>query len=233
MSDVLIAGLNRYFYVGMSLLIAIIVLGGFVPTIDARLFHPPAPRPAILYVHAAVFTAWVAFFIVQTALVGRRNVKLHRRLGCWGVVLGSTIPLLGIATAIVLDRVEGRYDDDAAAFLVVSCYDMLAFAVTFVLAIRWRKKPELHRRLMLIATCGLSSAAIARLLPPDASIVWIYVGVDLLILLGMARDLLVARRVHITYLMAFPAILLGQATAMQLMLSRSPTWLALAHRLIG
>ena len=232
MSDAMLAGLKRNFYVGMAWLIAAIVLGGFAPTIDARLFHPPAPRPIILYVHAAVFTAWVGFFVVQTALVGRRNVKLHRTLGCWGVALGSTMPLLGLATAIVLDR-EGRHDDDTAAFLAISCYDMLAFAVAFALAVRWRKKPELHRRLMFIASCGLTSAAIARLLPADASIVWIYVGVDLLILLGVACDLLVAKRVHLTYRVALPAILCGQALALQLALGRSPAWLAIAHRLIG
>jgi len=36
------------------------------------------------------------------------------------------------------------------------------FAVPVALAIYWRKKPEFHRRLMLIASCALADAAFGR-----------------------------------------------------------------------
>ena len=40
---------------------------------------------------------------------------------------------------------------------------MTAFTVPFALAVYWRRKLEFHRRLFLIATCALTSAAFARL----------------------------------------------------------------------
>jgi hypothetical protein len=39
---------------------------------------------------------------------------------------------------------------------------LTSFTIPFVLAICWRRKPELHRRLMLIASCALTAAAFVR-----------------------------------------------------------------------
>ena len=42
---------------------------------------------------------WVSFFVVQSALVRRHNVRVHRTLGCFGVGLATLIVVLGISTA--------------------------------------------------------------------------------------------------------------------------------------
>ena len=49
--------LDRYFYFGMSLLVAAVVVFGFSHTIGANLFHPDIPRPLLLHIHAIVFRA--------------------------------------------------------------------------------------------------------------------------------------------------------------------------------
>ena len=149
--------IDKYFYFAMSLLIAAIVVSGFRLTVNANLLHPSIPRPLILWFHAAAFTSWVGFFIFQSALVRTHNVKGHRFFGWFGAALGTVMVPLGITTSIVM----GRFDTTAEhipgsdAFLIVPFYDMLAFGIFFTLAILWRRKPELHRRLLFIATCGL------------------------------------------------------------------------------
>ena len=90
------------FYFCMSILIAVVVVYGFSRTVGPRLFHPPSPRPAVLYFHAVLFTGWLAFFIAQSALFRTRNVKVHRRLGWFGLALGVAIPIVGITTAIAM-----------------------------------------------------------------------------------------------------------------------------------
>jgi hypothetical protein len=50
--------LDKYFYFLMSFPIAAVVAFGFSHTIEQNLIHPVIPRPAILYAHAAIFTAW-------------------------------------------------------------------------------------------------------------------------------------------------------------------------------
>src|ERR1700736_4522354 len=73
--------LDRSFYFVMSLLIAVIVAYGFGREINLALIHPPSARPRILWVHAVLFTGWLVFLILQSALVRTRNVKVHKRLG--------------------------------------------------------------------------------------------------------------------------------------------------------
>lgn len=227
---------NRPFYFLMSILIAGVVIYGFSLTIGSNLIHPTVPRPRILYVHAAAFFAWVGLFVGQTALVQTRHVRWHRRLGITGLALGATMPLVGIATAVAMAKfnvLHGNHGPERpAAFLIIPINDMMAFGIAFALAIWWRKKPEIHRRLMLVATCCLTAAAFARF--PFITITEIrwYGGVDLLLLLGVLRDLVVIRKVHAVYVYGVPPIVLGQAAAMTIFLRHTPAWMAIAHWLI-
>jgi len=226
--------LNKYFYFCMSLLIAAIVAYGFSHTIDRHLIHPDLHPPSILYVHVAIFSGWVLFFILQTTLVRTHTVRLHRMLGWFGVVLGTSIPVLGSSTAIIMARfhILHFHSTDEASGLMVSFFDMTAFSIPFALAIYWRKKPELHRRLILIATCALTSAAFARfpayLIPRGYGL--FYAGVDLLILLGVARDLIVSRRVHRVYLYTLPCFVLGQLIV--LFTSDWPYWTRIGEAIL-
>jgi len=222
--------LDRPFYFCMSLLVALVVIYGFSRTVGPRLFHPPSPRPAVLYVHAVVFTGWLAFFILQSALIRTRNVKVHRRLGWFGLALGISIVTVGVTTAIVIARFRIREGEtNAASFMAVPLFDMVAFSVTFALAFYWRKKPEFHRRLMLVATCALTAASFGRLMP----LTWFYGGVDLLIFFGVLRDLIVTKRIHPVYLYGLPLLMLGQIATIYTVANSQPAWLKIAHSLLG
>jgi hypothetical protein len=215
--------LADYFYAAMSLLIAAVVIFGFGATIDARLLHAPSPPPAIVYLHAIVFSAFIALFVVQSALVRARSVRWHRRLGVLGAALGAGMPVTGVATA--LSRPGG--------FLIFQLNDIVSFSIAFGLAIWWRRKPEHHRRLMLLAACFLTSAAFGRFPPrllPDNPL-WFYAGVDLLILMGVARDLAVLKRVHPVYIFALPAAFAAQVGALTLFRTAVPAWTAVARGL--
>ncbi len=223
-----------FFYLGMALLVALVVATGFGRTIDAGLLHPPSPRPRILHLHVALSLAWVLLFIAQTALVRSRRIDWHRRLGFCGLGVGALLPVVGIAAAVVTTRThiaDGELNVAAGtSFFAVSCFDMAAFALTFWLAVAWRRKPEYHRRLMLTATCCLLSAAFARFPPGFVPHHAWYVAVDLLLLAGVAHDVIVMRRVHAFYRYGLPVLILGQALAMWLYLTRAPAWMAIAQR---
>jgi hypothetical protein len=229
--------LDQYFYFLMSLLIAVVVLYGFGRTVGEKLIHPTIPRPFILHLHAVVFSAWVIFLIVQSALVRTNNLRRHRRIGWFGAGLGVAMFVIGLWTAITMAhfnivQFHARFADLA---LLVSFYDIIAFGIPFALAIYWRKKPEFHRRLMLIATCALTSAAFGRfpvplhLRPP----VFFYACVDSLLLLGMSRDLIVLRRIHPAYLYALPTFIVCQILVVHAIYHHSPSWLRIAHLILG
>src|ERR1700730_14471797 len=148
---------DRYFYFMMALVIAAVVIYGFSHTINENLIHPAYPRPLILYFHAGIFTGWVVLLMTQSALVRARNVRLHRKLGLCALALAIAIPIFGIATGVAMARFNTLHGSaDATEFLIVPFFDMVAFTIVVGLAIAWRKRPEYHRRLMLLATCALT-----------------------------------------------------------------------------
>src|SRR4029077_13614507 len=100
--------LDQSFYFLMSLLVAVVVVYGFSFTVNSRFIHPPSPRPTVLYFHAAIFTGWVVFFIVQSALIKTRNVKLQRQLGWFGLAMGIAIPVVRIAPSIGMGGLRKR-----------------------------------------------------------------------------------------------------------------------------
>jgi hypothetical protein len=225
---------DKYFYFWMGLLAAAIVVWGFSHTVNDNLFHASVPRPLILWFHGGVFSAWVAFFIFQSGLVRTHNVKWHRFFGWFGVALGTVMVPLGITTSIIMGRFDTlvKHEPGSDAFLIVPWYDMAAFATFFSLAILWRKKSELHRRMIFIATCGLLSAAFGRFqYLSDHNL--FYAGVDAVILLGVVRDILVNRRVHRIYLIALPALIACQAFVVHTMATGAAWWLRIADRVLG
>jgi hypothetical protein len=218
----------------MSLLMTAVVVSGFSLTMGARIIHPKTPPPTILYIHAFVFYGWLAFFILQSALVRTHNVRVHRTLGWFGVALGVVIPVLGISTAITMNRIKMMANpaSDAAAFMLVPFNDIVCFTTAFALAIYWRKKPEFHRRLILIASCALTAAAWGRLpetiLPGET----FYAGVDFLILFGVVRDLIVNRRIHVVYRYALPAFIVAQAFVSYTIETKQAYWLKIADAIL-
>lgn len=227
--------LDQYFYFFMSLLVAAVVVYGFHFTIDKNLLHPAPPRPFLLYVHAAVFTGWLIFFLLQTVLVRTRNVPVHRRIGWFGIAMGSAMVVLGVSTAITMTRFDliQLHQNQAESGLLIPLFDMVCFGTTFGLAVRWRRKPEYHRRLMLVATCALTAASFGRfperLLPPE----YFYSGVDLLIVLGVVRDWIVERHVHKVYLYVLPLFIVGQIVVSYTVFRPLPYWQKIAHTIVG
>jgi len=118
------------------------------------------------------------------------------------------------------------------AFLSIPFFDMLAFGTLLGLAILWRGKPELHRRFLVLATCGLLAAAFARFDYVFYHNLF-YVCVDVVMLLGVARDLLVDRRVNKVYLYGIPALVIGQNMAIYLWRGAPGWWVSMSKEILG
>jgi uncharacterized membrane protein YozB (DUF420 family) len=233
--------LRRNFYFGMALLLVAIATYGFSQTFVDKLIRVPYPRPWLLFVHGSLVALWLLLFLTQTALARSHHLKLHRNLGWFALGVGTIMPLVGLVTAIVMDRLHiahGEQNDFFPPFMSVHINDTAAFLVVFGLAAILRTKREFHGRLMFVATCLLMDAPLSRFPAFRASHFWItlaiaYAGVDVLILMGVARDWLVDRTVHVVYREALPWLLIGQAIATTLYAVAPPWWLAVCHAIIG
>jgi hypothetical protein len=226
--------LSRYFYLCMSLLLAVIVVSGFSRTVGANLFHASPPRPWLLWMHGAVFSTWIVFFIAQSALVRVRRVAVHRLLGWFGVGLATVMVVLGLTVAVVMGRfdVSVLHQKDIDQFLAIPIVDMLIFGACVGLAVYWRKKPEFHRRLLFLGSCELLNAAFGRFDFLSNNSLF-FVALDCVILLGLGRDWLVDGRVHKVYRYWLPAMIAVQVFAIYLWRANPAWWAGITHAILG
>jgi hypothetical protein len=115
--------------------------------------------------HAAVFATWIVLFGVQTGLIAARRPRLHRRLGTVAAILAVAMLALGFATAVHAARtgyapIPGV---DPLAFLTVPLGDLLVFATCVGAGLYWRSVPDVHKRLMWLATAMLTFPALTRM----------------------------------------------------------------------
>ncbi|WP_263367119.1 hypothetical protein [Edaphobacter bradus] len=240
------AVLNRWFYFGMTLLATAIVAYGFARRIEPRLLEGP-PRPVILWVHSILFSLWMAFLIAQSALVRVRNITMHRTLGWGGAGLATAMTVVGVVTSVVMTRFElqylnahplfalnGIHHDGLARMRLAaqlgSLWNIACFTALFWLSVYWRRKPELHRRLILLATCMLLAPAFSRFPQPFAH--YSYYWVAAVILLGVARDLIVTQRVHRVYYCVLPILIVGQQFVEHTMLAEPAWWMRIASFIV-
>lgn len=226
--------LSRYFYFCASLVMAGLCVWGFSRTIDARLLHPTTPRPFLLSVHAALFSAWMGLFIAQSALVRVRRVRVHRLLGWFGAGLAAAMVISGFVVTVVMLRFDivVLHLKDVARFLSILWCDMLIFGACMALAIYFRRRPEYHRRLVFLATCQLMQAAFVRM-PWLGIHTLFYPALDGLIVAGILRDLFVDGRVNRVYRYGFPAMVVLQAGATYLQLLDPMWWQGATHAILG
>lgn len=224
---------RKYFYLAMALAIPAIVAFGFSFTVRERLVDPAIPRPLSLYIHSAIFTGWLLLFLAQTLLVRLRRLKAHRYVGWLGTAFAMILVWSGVTTALEMARFNSdRLGHTAEEYiLIISLWDMVVFTIAFGLALHWRRRPEFHRRLMYIAICEFTPAAFGRM-PFEAMPLLFYVGMDSLLLMGMARDWFVDGKVHRVYRYALPLLISGQLIVMYVITQHPPIWRAMARALL-
>ncbi|HTM18770.1 MAG TPA: hypothetical protein VL135_17795 [Terracidiphilus sp.] len=225
--------IDRYFYFLLSLIVAVVIVAGFSKTVGPGLVHATPGRPVLLWMHGAAFSAWVVFFILQSGLVRIRKVSLHKLLGWFGAALAALMVMLGCVVSVVMGRFDALVlKAPDPAFLSVTFWDMFAFGTLVALAILWRGRPEMHRRLLALASCSLLDAGFGRF-PYVFNHNLFYLCMDGVMLLGVARDLLVDRRVHKAYVYALPVLVLGQNLAIYLWRAQPGWWLAMCRETLG
>ena len=156
---------ERVFYTGMAVAVVITVFAGFARTYFLRPYYDPRPLLPLLHLHGFVFTSWVALFLTQTALVATKRTHIHRRLGIVGAVLAALMVVVGTTTAIIRAKVVDVPPGSPSplAFLTIPLGDMLVFALLVGAGFYYRRRMDVHKRLMLLAMIAILPAAVARL----------------------------------------------------------------------
>lgn len=231
------------FHVHMAWACSVVGIIGFTPSYWLPLFSGTIAVPAIVHMHATVFYAWLALLVVQSHLVASRRLTRHRELGVLGVSIATAMVFVGVATAVdsMKQGVAAGFGDQARAFSVVPVTGILFFAALVAVALLNVRRPDVHRRLILIATVSILNAAVGRLFrlaigapPPSATAVpppvafTILPGLltDLLLIPALVHDKLRLGYVHRTYWIGGAALLASQL--LRPVIGHSEAWQAFA-----
>ncbi|WP_162806640.1 hypothetical protein [Sphingosinicella terrae] len=204
---------ERGFFVAMAAAMLFTVLVGFAPTyyllpwlqgVTVRGVAGAAALTPIVHVHAIIFSAWILLFIAQTSLVAIGRTDLHRWLGPAALAFAPLVVAVGLWTAIDSGRARNTPPGwaNAEAFLALPFTSIGLFGGFVAAGFVWRRRSDVHKRLMLLGTIAMMVPALARivrnfdppLLPPGVAGALVLVNLFLAAL--VAFDLSRRGRIH-------------------------------------
>lgn len=164
----------------------------------------------------------------------------HRAWGLAGISLATAMAITVVLASINSMRVADAagLGDAARRFSIVALGSVLVFAALLATAIVHVKRPEIHKRLMLVAMVPLMHAALGRvfftlLAPPGAALpppvfatIPSALTADLLLVAALLHDWRTRGRIHPVYLVCAPLLVAEQLLAVPI--SHSARWLAIA-----
>lgn len=153
-----------YFYFYMALLCAAAAFGGFLPTFWLPMTQGHEVASPVIFIHGLLFSMWALFFVLQTWLVASGQTANHRAAGLFGIALASVMTVFGFLVELKeIQRAGAAGNLDAGlSFSILPLWHLLFFATFVTLAIINIRRPEWHKRLMLVATIMLLNAPLAR-----------------------------------------------------------------------
>ncbi|HXI05741.1 MAG: hypothetical protein ACRC1G_11245 [Bradyrhizobium sp.] len=152
------------FYFNMALACAAVAFIGFTPTFFLPLAQGKLPPTPSILIHGIVFFAWSLYFVYQSWLPASGQTGRHRSVGIIGVSLATAMTIFGFAAGVSsMQRSAAIGQTDAGiAFSIVPWSGILFFAVVFAIGIAMVRRPDAHKRLMLLAGISILDAAVAR-----------------------------------------------------------------------
>jgi len=156
------------FFLVLAVVLLGIVFAGFAPTfyldplfdtptrVTSIVYPDAAPMPAFLVLHAVLLTTWFAGLVVQSALIGRGRQDVHRMLGTVGVFIAAGVVVSGaVATLGIIPRATGEH-----VLVTSNSLNLIVFVALVSVAIYKRSRPQVHKRLMLIASIAIIGPAV-------------------------------------------------------------------------
>lgn len=152
------------FHLWMAGIFVLIAFSGFAETYWMQLPAGTFTGKPLLHLHGLLFSAWTLFYFSQTWLIASGQTLHHRAWGVAGVSLATGMVFVGLATAIASmhkSTAQG-YAETARAFAIVPITGAFLFAGLIAWAVVSVKTPEVHKRLMMLATISILQAPIGR-----------------------------------------------------------------------
>ena len=161
---------DRFFYSATAVVFLLVMLIGFHPFYRHGTHFDGSPIDRgiflLVLVHGLSIAAWFVLFLVQSLLIAVRNRKLHMTLGWAAIAIGVAIASTGTMVAIRSVKLTPGFvffEMEYPRFLLVMFTEMTLFTVFITAGIVTRKKPKIHRSMMLLTGLTILPGATARM----------------------------------------------------------------------
>ncbi|MCA9307324.1 MAG: hypothetical protein R3B46_07875 [Phycisphaerales bacterium] len=162
---------GRYFFTFAAAIMLVLTFLGFSAFYLRGLAFPNRPiAPPIknlIIFHAVCMSLWMGVLVLQPALIAAGKRKLHMKLGKAAAAFAALILVTGVVVAVRATQVT---PPDAVIlgfprlnFFAIPLFTVLAFAAFIAAAIAYRRKPRIHRALMIAGTLITLSAPLNRI----------------------------------------------------------------------
>jgi hypothetical protein len=160
---------DRFFYSAAGAIFLVLTVIGFQHYILAGKHVDGSPIDplmlATVIAHSSAIFAWFVLFFVQSLLIASQNRRVHMKLG-WGVVaIAAVIAVTGPLVAFRSIRLvpsQVIFDWPGPQFLLIMYTEIALFVVFVTIGVLNRKRPRIHRPMMLMACLSIVSGATAR-----------------------------------------------------------------------
>jgi len=160
----------RLLYAAFALLLVVVTFLGFQRFYLHGRAYPdrviPAPMLPLIVTHGAAMTGWIVLFLVQPLLIVGNHRRLHMTLGKIGGGLAAIIVGVGLIVPIEVVRHGPEFTLwglTRRQFMAIPIFSVLLFGLFVTIGIWNRRRPQIHRPMMLLATLSIIAAATDRI----------------------------------------------------------------------
>ena len=162
---------QRLFYAATGALFLALMLLGFHRFLTAgqgeggRIIDPHIL--ALVTVHGIAIACWFVLFFLQSLLITVHKRPLHMTLGWASIAIGLTIAVTGSLVAIVsVQHAPPEFHFFGllySRFLLIMLVEIASFTAFLTAAILTRRRPRIHRNLMILTSLCLLPGATGRI----------------------------------------------------------------------
>lgn len=222
------------FFVVMAVLATVVALIGFASTFFVPMARGSFVGSPAIFAHAVATFGWIALFVLQPSLIRAGAYDIHVRTGMLGALVAIAVAITGVQVGVFATErdLAAGVGPTAISTILGVVTGMTVFLALVIAGIAFRKQPDTHKRLMLLATIVVLWPAWFRFrhyFPdvPRPDIWFALVAADSLIVIAALRDKLVLGRIHPVWLFVGSVVIMDHT--FEALMFDTPGWRVVAQ----
>ncbi len=205
---------NRIFLLAHFVLLCIVLIG-FGRTFYLRSLFLTQPLPLVLLLHGMALSAWYGIVVLQGVLMIKAQRRWHVRVAWFVIPVVACVIASGVQVNLNVARQISSARSPENMFVWGNFMSLVSFVILVTAGVVFRHRWVAHHRLIFFASLAIIGPAFARFafwpaigLGLAAAPIFAIAGMILLVLLAVAYDVTIFRRVQRATLAGLAGVLI-------------------------